>query len=181
MDFYLACKALHLIFVTTWFAGLFYLPRLFVYFVEAEKRPASERSVLQKQFKVMQNRLWYGITWPSCILAMGFGLGLLAQWEPEAITGWVLIKLGLVLLLFCYHLSLGRINRQLKNGVIAWTSEQLRLWNEVPVLFLLSIVVLAVFKRMFPLGYSLLALTGIALVFFAAVKIYKKLRKIQKV
>ena len=177
MDFYLACKALHLIFVITWFAGLFYLPRLFVYFVEAHGRPVSERSVLQEQFKVMQNRLWYGITWPSCLLAMGFGMGLLVQWEPSTISGWPLVKLGLVLVLFFYHLSLGRINRQLQNGVITWTSEQLRLWNEVPVLLLLSIVFLAVFKRTFPLGYSLTAFAFVAFVLFATVKIYKKLRK----
>ena len=181
MDIYLACKALHLIFVITWFAGLFYLPRLFVYFVEAQARPSHERSVLQSQFKVMQNRLWYGITWPSCILAMSFGMGLLAQWEPAAISGWPLVKLGLVLLLFFYHLSLGRINRQLQNGVITWTSMHLRLWNEVPVLLLLSIVCLAVFKRTFSLGYSLTAFALVAFVLFATVKIYKKLREIQKV
>ena len=181
MDAYLACKALHLIFVITWFAGLFYLPRLFVYFVEAENRPAPERSVLQNQFKVMQNRLWYGITWPSCILAISFGMGLLVHWEPGAISGWFLVKLGLVLILFCYHLSLGWINRQLQNGVISWTSLQLRYWNEVPVLLLLSIVCLAVFKRTFPLGYSLLAFAFVALVLFATVKIYKKLREAQKV
>ncbi len=181
MDFYLAGKALHLIFVITWFAGLFYLPRLFVYFVEAQARPSHERSILQGQFKVMQNRLWYGITWPSCILAMGFGVGLLVQWEPSTIAGWPLAKLGLVLLLFFYHLSLGRINRQLQNGVIFWTSEQLRLWNEVPVLFLLFIVFLAVFKRTFSLGYALLAFALVAFILFATVKIYKKLRETQKV
>ncbi len=178
VDFYLACKTLHLIFVVTWFSGLFYLPRLFVYFVEAQERPPQERQVLQEQFKIMQKRLWYGITWPSCLLAIAFGMGMFLQWNPAELYGWPLAKLGLVSLLFLYHLSLGAINRQLQRGAILWTPQQLRLWNEVPVLFLVSIVALVVFKRVFSLGYSLLGLACVALALLAAVKIYKRFRDV---
>ena len=71
---YLYPKALHIIFVVSWFAGLFYIIRLFIYHTEAEEKPESERKALQDQFKIMENRLWYIITWPAAILATVFGV-----------------------------------------------------------------------------------------------------------
>ena len=70
---YLVVKSLHIISVVTWFAGLFYMPRLFVYFAEAETKSEVEKTILQNQFKIMQKRLWYGITWPSSIVVLIFG------------------------------------------------------------------------------------------------------------
>ena len=96
-------KALHIIFIVTWFAGLFYLPRLFIYYVESEEHPNQQvAEALKEQFKIMQKRLWYGITWPSCILAIAFGSSMLHQWLPLADNPWLVVKLGLVFLLFLY-------------------------------------------------------------------------------
>ena len=101
-------KALHLIFIVTWFAGLFYIVRLFIYHAEAESKEEHERSVLQGQYKIMEKRLWYGITWPSMVLALVFGLWL-AEVNNLWFSPWFQAKLVLVLLLLLYHLECGRI------------------------------------------------------------------------
>ncbi len=177
MDVYLILKALHIIFVVTWFAGLFYLPRLFIYFIEAQDRPENERLVLQKQLRIMQKKLWYGITWPSCLLAISFGTGLISHWLPLAENPWLVVKLGFVALLFLYHLSLGKINRQLQKGILSWTSTQLRMWNEIPTVFLIGTVFLVVTKGIIPMSYGLLGLAALIMALMSAIKIYKKFRK----
>jgi len=83
-------KALHIIFVVTWFAGLFYIVRLFIYFAEAQEKPEPERSILQNQFRIMQKRLWYGITWPSAILTLIFGFSIVLPFASTIrfLVGW---------------------------------------------------------------------------------------------
>ena len=126
---YLYVKALHIIFVITWFAGLFYMVRLFVYSAEVNEKPEPERSILLKQFGLMQKRLWYGITWPSAILTLIFGtwIGILYRGLPT----WLLIKLFFVAGLFAYHIILHVIFKQQQKENFKWTSYQLRIWNEV--------------------------------------------------
>src|SRR4029078_7832406 len=103
-------KALHIIFVVTWFSGLFYIVRLFVYSAEASIKAEPERSILLKQFSIMQKRLWYGITWPSAILTLIFGIWL---WQLYgSLPAWLLVKLFFVVALFIYHLSLHIIFKQ---------------------------------------------------------------------
>jgi len=173
MYFYI--KALHIIFVVTWFAGLFYIVRLFVYSAESNEKPAPDRMILLKQFAVMQKRLWYGITWPSAILTLIFGtwMGLLYGSLPP----WLLVKLLFVLGLFIYHIFLHTIFRQQQKENFRWTSQQLRIWNEVATLFLVAIVMLAVVKQLISFVWGIGVLVAFAFLLFVAIKIYKRSRK----
>jgi putative membrane protein len=172
---YFYVKALHIIFVITWFAGLFYMVRLFVYSAEVNEKPEPERSILLKQFSLMQKRLWYGITWPSAILTLIFGtwIGLLYR----ALPTWLLIKLIFVAGLFIYHLILQRIFKQQQKENFKWTSYQLRIWNEVATVFLVAIVMLAVVKQLLSLVWGVGVLIVFSLLLLAAIRIYKRLRK----
>jgi putative membrane protein len=158
----------------TWFAGLFYIVRLFIYNREAQDQPEAERIVLQKQFSVMIRRLWLGITWPSCILTLILGtwLTILLGFIP----GWLAIKIILVFGLVLYHLSLQVIYLQQKRGVFKFTSSQLRMWNELATLFLVAIVLLVVAhsEMTFPWFVSGMLILAIVLIF--ATLIYKRIR-----
>ncbi len=169
-------KALHIIFVVTWFAGLFYLPRLFIYYTEAEERDEAAKKVLQDQFMIMQKRLWYGITWPSCILTVGFGLAMLHHWFPLSDNPWLMVKLGFVVFLLLYHISLGVIYKKFQRGLTPYTSTQLRIWNEVSTLFLVAIVFLVKLKDVLSMGYGLLGLVGLIVVLMSAIMVYRRLR-----
>lgn len=173
MYFYI--KALHIIFVVTWFSGLFYIVRLFVYSAEANEKPEPERSILLKQFSIMQKRLWYGITWPSAILTLIFGtwMGILYGSLPM----WLLIKLLFVAGLFIYHISLNVIFRQQRKENFKWTSQQLRMWNEMATVFLLCIVMLAVVKQLLSVAWALAVLIAFIAVLLLSIKVYKGLRK----
>src|ERR1044072_7535148 len=94
-------KALHIIFIVTWFSGLFYVVRLFIYNTEAGEKGAMEKTILRRQFAIMIRRLWFGITWPSAILTLIFGGWMLYLYG--SVPFWLRIKLGLVLALFLYH------------------------------------------------------------------------------
>src|SRR6056300_365311 len=102
MDF-LYIKALHIIFVVTWFAGLFYIVRLFIYQTEAENKLEPAKSILQTQYKLMSKRLWYIITWPSAILASIFAFWMLYQNPYYLSEPWMLVKLAFVLALYFYQ------------------------------------------------------------------------------
>jgi putative membrane protein len=172
---YFYVKALHIIFIVTWFSGLFYIVRLFVYTAEANDKTEPERSILLKQFGIMQKRLWYGITWPSAILTLIFGtwMGILYGSLPA----WLLTKLFFVVGLFAYHIFLHTIFRQQQKEIFRWSSQQLRMWNEVATIFLVAIVMLAVVKQLLSaaLGFGILIL--LIVVLLIAIKIYKRLRK----
>jgi protoporphyrinogen IX oxidase len=172
---YFYVKALHIIFIVTWFAGLFYMVRLFVYSSEANDKSEPERSILLKQFGLMQKRLWYGITWPSAILTLIFGtwIGIIYGSLPI----WLLVKLFFVVGLFVYHLSLQSIYSQQQKENFKWTSQRLRMWNEVATLFLIAIIMLAVVKQLLSLLWGVAALIAVTVLLLAAIKIYKKLRK----
>jgi putative membrane protein len=170
-------KALHIIFVVCWFAGLFYMPRLFIYHVEALARPVSERDILVAQFKIMQRRLWYGITWPSCILTALFGASMLHNFFPLTEHSWLMVKLGLVLGLFLYHLWLGYIYKKLRDGKPTLTSDQLRVANEAATLFLFAIVFLAVLKDLAQMGQGFVALIILSILLGLGIKLYRKKRQ----
>lgn len=169
-------KALHIIFVVTWFAGLFYIVRLFIYDVEANEKENDVRDILQKQFRIMERRLWYGITWPSAILTLitGFYLVYITGYYTSF---WMMLKFGFVILLFLYHLLCHRIYKQLQNNEIRWTSMKLRLWNELATLFLVSIVFIVVLKDALGLLYGMVGLLAVTIVLLVAIKLYKKSRK----
>jgi putative membrane protein len=132
-------KALHIVFMVTWFAGLFYLPRLFVYHAMAQDAPSIER------FRVMERKLYYGIMTPGAVLTVVFGLWLWLQWFRDA-GGWMVAKLALVGLLIGYHLWCGKLVRDFKRGHNRRSHVWYRWFNELPVLVLLAVVVLVVVK-----------------------------------
>ncbi|MFN4285286.1 MAG: CopD family protein [Lacibacter sp.] len=178
---YLYVKALHIIFIVTWFAGLFYMPRLLIYNTEANLKPNDERRVLQEQFGIMMRRLWFGITWPSAILTLIFGLWVLLESNLYRVltdTGgrWLLLKLIFVFFLYLYHFSLQRLLRQQIRGVFRYTSMQLRLWNEVATIFLVAVVLLVVVRQNMSVVWGVLGLFFLVLLFMLAIRIYKVLR-----
>ncbi len=171
---YLYVKALHIIFIVTWFAGLFYMVRLFIYNREAQDKPEAERIILQNQFSIMIKRLWMGITWPSCILTLILGTWLTVL--LGAVPGWLAIKIFLVFGLLLYHLSLHVIYNQQKKGVFKFTSSQLRLWNEAATLFLVAIVLLVIAHDQMTFPWFIGGLLIFTIVLVLATWIYKKLR-----
>lgn len=168
-------KALHIIFVVTWFSGLFYIVRLFIYNTEAGNRDPDAKEVLRSQFRIMIKRLWLGITWPSAILTAIFGGWM--WYLLGALPVWLMIKLCFVVGLFAYHFSLHGLYRQQMKGIFRFSSQQLRIWNEVATIFLVAIVMLAVVKESMSWlrGVTVLILLGIVLML--AIRIYKRLRK----
>jgi len=171
---YLYIKALHIIFIVTWFAGMFYMPRLFIYNTEAVERPQPERNILQKQFSMMMRRLWLGITWPSAALTLIFGPWI--WYLMGSFPQWLLIKLGFVIGLYAYHLTLHIIYRQQMRGVFKYSSQQLRIWNEVATIFLVAIVMLAVVKQNISVVWGIVGLIAFVILLMSAIKIYKLIR-----
>lgn len=173
---YLYLKALHIIFVTTWFAGLFYVIRLFIYFKEAEEKPENERLILQKQYALMSKRLWYIITWPSAILATLFAIGLLILQPVLFQQSWLHIKLTFVLFLFAYHWYCQIMYNQLKRGSLKFSSYSLRLWNEVATIILFACVFLVVLKTTLSWVFGVFGIIGISILLMLGIKLYKKIR-----
>ena len=168
---------LHIIFVVTWFAGLFYIVRLFIYHTEAEKKPEPERTILQSQYKIMERRLWYGITWPSAILTYVFGFTLLYTRFGWNIPAWLLIKLSFVFGLTLYHFQNHAIYRRLAKGKITWSSTQLRLWNELATVFLVAIVFIVTLQDTVSFLWGIIGLLLFAFMLWGAVMIYRKARQ----
>lgn len=167
-------KALHIIFVVTWFSGMFYIVRLFIYNTEANEKAESERSILQKQFSIMIKRLWFGITWPSAIITLILGPWMWYQWG--SFDKWLQIKLCFVVGLYIYHFTLHAIYKQEAKGVFKYTSGQLRIWNEVATIFLFAIVMIAAVKTAISIVHVLLGLAALMVVLMSAIKIYKQIR-----
>jgi putative membrane protein len=167
-------KAIHIIFVVTWFAGMFYMPRLFIYNAEAAERPEAEKKVLREQFQIMMTRLWYGITWPSAIATLVFGPWM--WFLLGALPRWLEIKLIFVLGLYIYHLSLHRIYREQVRGLFRYSSSQLRLWNEVATVFLFAIVFIATLKDSWSWIWGLVSVVCLMGVLMLAIRIYKRIR-----
>lgn len=173
---YLYLKALHIIFVVTWFAGLFYIVRLFIYHTEAQDQPHQERIALSNQFKIMQKRLWYGITWPSAFLVLIFGGSLLKDWMPLKDHPWLMVKLGFVTALYLYHILCGRIFKNLQKDQFTMSATKLRMWNEVATVFLVAIVFLVTLKSVIDMVWGIVGLIIFSLALLIAIKIYRKKR-----
>ena len=175
-DYYNYIKALHLIFVITWFAGLFYIPRLFIYHIEAQEKPSPEKEILSKQFKLMEKRLWYIITWPSAILATCFAIWLLIlmpQWLQQP---WMHIKLGFVVLLIAYHIKNHLIFKKFQNNNIRYSSNYMRIWNEGATLILFSVVFLVILKGTFNWIFGVVGIVVLGILLMLGIKIYKSIR-----
>ncbi len=174
---FLYLKSLHIIFVVTWFAGLFYIVRLFIYQTEAEKKPSPAKEILQTQYKLMSKRLWYIITWPSCILACGFAIWMLVQNPAYLAMSWMLIKLGFVGLLLLYQLFCQRIYSQLQQDIIKHSSFKLRMFNEVSTILLFAIVFLVVLQSTINWIWGVAGIIAVGALLMLGIKLYKGIRE----
>ncbi|WP_294820958.1 CopD family protein [uncultured Flavobacterium sp.] len=176
-EYYPYIKSLHLIFVITWFAGLFYIVRLFVYHIEANTKPSPEKEILIKQYQLMSYRLWYIITWPSAVLATIFAVSLLIitpQWLQQS---WMHVKLAFVLLLFLYHLKCHQIFKQLQRGEVRHTTGFMRLWNEGATIILFAVVFLVILKNAVNWIYGVIGIILFSILLMLGYKFYKRIRE----
>jgi len=170
-------KALHIIFVVTWFAGLFYIVRLFIYFAEAEEKEETAKSILQTQYKLMSKRLWYIITWPSAILASFFAFWMLYLEPSYLLMPWMHVKLSFVLALYFYHAGCQKIFVQQQKGIVKYTSFKLRIWNEVATILLFAIVFLVVLKSTISWIWGVVGIILFGVLMMLGIKLYKNIRK----
>ena len=176
MEYYNYIKSLHLIFVVTWFAGLFYEPRLFIYHIEASKKSSPAKEILENQLKIMSRRLWYIIAWPSAILATMFAIWLLVLMPGLLYQSWMLIKTVFIFLLYAYHLKTHQMFLELQRDEIRYSSNFMRIWNEGATLFLFAIVFLAIVKSAIDWVFMVLGTFGLIVLLIVAIKLYKRLR-----
>ena len=176
VDYYLYIKALHLIFVITYFAGLFYMPRLMVYLVEAAERPQSEADIIVPQLQLMMRRLWQIITIPSAVLGLIFGLWML--WMNPFLLGksWMLVKLVFVGLLILYHIKTHRFYKGFLYGNVQRSASFFRIWNEGATLILFAVIFLAILKDSIHWIFGLLGLFGLAFLLMLGIRLYKRHR-----
>ena len=169
-------KALHIIFVVTWFAGLFYMPRLFVYLVEAHEKSSPDREILGKQLGLMAKRLWKIIIAPSAVLCSLFAFWMLHKLPSLLDASWMQIKLGFIVLLYAYHIKTWMIYKQLKRGEYKYSSRFMRIWNEGATLILFAVIFLAVTKDATNWIYGVLGLVGLAILLMLGIRLYKKIQ-----
>ncbi len=165
-----------MIFVITWFVGLFYIPRLFIYHVEGLKKPKNEATILSAQFKIMERRLWYIITWPSAILSIIFAVWLLFLMPGWLAQSWMHLKLFFVVLLVAYHLKTHKMFLNFQKDNVNYSSMYLRIWNEGATLLLFAIVFLVILKDSLHWISGILGFVGLGIVLFLGIKLYKKTR-----
>jgi putative membrane protein len=175
MDLY-TYKALHLIFMVSWFAGLFYVVRLFIYHTESYERPEIEGKILQNQFQIMERKLWYIITWPAMILTLAFGVAMLVTEKSYLSMPWMHLKLLFVALLVVYHIYCHKLFRQFQRNERRLTSTQLRVFNEVATLILVAVVFIVVKKSALNWLYGTIGFFGVAVGLMIAIQWYKRLR-----
>ncbi|MBD2774246.1 protoporphyrinogen oxidase HemJ [Iningainema tapete] len=173
-------KAFHLVGIVVWFAGLFYLVRLFIYHVEANEEPEPARTILKKQYQVMEQRLYSIITTPGMLVTVAMAIGLLTT-EPQVLKEpWLHVKLLFVVLLIGYHHYCKRLMKQLAEDQCAWGSQQLRALNEAPTVMLVVIVLLAVFKNNLPTDITAWGIVGLVIAMAATIQLYAKKRRRDK-
>ena len=176
MEYYNYIKSLHLIFVVTWFAGLFYIPRLFVYQIEAFHKPSPDKEILGTQLKLMAKRLWNIITWPSAILATVFAIWLLVLQPVWLEQPWMHVKLLFVLLLIIYQLKTHQFYKQLQKDDVRKSSNFMRLWNEGATFILFAIVFLVILKSAINWVFGVMGIFVLGVLLMLGFKIYKNIR-----
>ena len=177
---YLYIKALHVIFVVCWFAGLFYMVRLFIYTKEAHEKEEPAKSILYAQLMLMQKKLWYIITWPAGIGTFIFGFWMLFLNPAILSFPWMWLKLIFVGLLALYHLQCDAYYKQQKSGIFKATSFKLRLFNELATIILVAVVFLVIVKSTGGLVWGMLGLFIFAALLVGGVYIYKRQRKVME-
>ncbi len=177
MEYYNYIKALHLIFVVTWFAGLFYIPRLFVYQIEAYHKPSPDKEILGEQLKLMAKRLWFIITWPSAILATIFAIWLLILQPVWLKQPWMHVKLTFVVLLYIYHYMTHVYYKQLQKDEVKKTSNFMRLWNEGATFILFAVVFLVILKSAINWVFGVIGIVVLGVLLMLGFNIYKRIRE----
>ncbi len=172
---YLWFKSLHIIGFVTWFAGLFYLVRLFVYHAEAKEKGGTALDVLHPQYSLMEWRLYYIITWPGMLITLIFGTAMVVL-NPAILTQWLLIKIALVFGLVLYHIYCRTLLIAFSKSENTPSNSILRLYNEVPTLLLVAIVLLAVMKNSLNAVTAFGLLAGLMVILMLGIKIYKRMR-----
>jgi len=168
--------AIHIIFIVCWFAGLFYMVRLFIYHTEAQEKPEPDRTILSNQFVIMEKKLWYIITVPSMVFVLAAGITMLIILPAWLQQPWMHLKLCFVAGLLVYHFICQRQMKQLEKGIFKWNSTKLRIWNEVATILLFAIVFLAVLKDSLNWIYGTFGLIALSILLMIAVKLYKRAR-----
>ncbi len=173
-------KAFHIIGVVVWFAGLFYLVRLFIYHIEAEQEPEPAKTILKNQYQIMEKRLYNIITTPGMLVTVACAIGLLVT-QPEFLKQtWLHYKLGFVALLLVYHYYCSRLMKQLAENRCKWTSKQMRAMNEAPTVLLVVIVMLVVFKNSLPTDLTAWVIFGLVLLMAVTIQLYARKRRLDK-
>ena len=177
---YLWFKTLHIVGVVVWFAGLFYLVRLFIYHVEANEFDKSVKEAFMAQYVLMEKRLANIITTPGMILTVTMASGLLYM-QPNVLSQfWMKLKLGFVFCLILYHFLCYRLMNQLENNTCNLSGQQLRALNELPTLLLVLVVMLVVFKTQFPTSAATWLIVGLVIFMAASIQLYARMRRLKK-
>lgn len=176
---YLWFKTLHIVGVVVWFAGLFYLVRLFIYHVEAAELDPPLRQAFEAQYAVMERRLANIITTPGMVVAVAMAVGLLLVEPIWLKQTWMHAKLAAVAGLIIYHWFCYRLMGQLQRGACNWTGRQLRALNELPTLLLVLVVMLVVFKNQFPTGAATWFLVALVVFMAASIQFYARWRRLR--
>jgi len=176
---YLWFKSLHIVGVVVWFAGLFYLVRLFIYHREADELEAPTRQAFQAQYALMERRLANIITTPGMAVAVAMAIGLLSVQPAWLKEGWMHAKLAVVGLLLAYHAFCYRLMGQLEAGSCRWSAKQLRALNELPTLLLVAAVLLVVFKNQFPTTRATWFLVALVVAMAASIQFYARWRRLR--
>ncbi|WP_036903706.1 MULTISPECIES: protoporphyrinogen oxidase HemJ [Prochlorococcus] len=175
---YLWFKALHIIGVVVWFAGLFYLVRLFIYHTEAKELSPDIKEAFDKQYSLMELRLANIITTPGMILTVTMAAGLLYMQPAWLNQLWMQAKLLFVLALLLYHFFCYRIMNKLQKNDCGWSGKQLRVLNELPTLLLVSVVMLVVFKNNFPTGAATWFIVALIIFMALSIQFYARYRRL---
>ncbi len=169
-------KSFHIVFVVSWFVGLFYMVRLFIYHVEAYEKPEPDRRILTTEYKRIQQLLWKIIMNTAAVLTIIMGVLMLLIRQDLIFRPWMQVKLALVLGLLVYHWKCGQMMRELEQDIVKWTSGQLRLWNELTTIFLLAIVLLVVLQNAFDWIWGIGGIILFGVILMMLVKLAKRLR-----
>ncbi|MBC1242102.1 membrane protein [Nostoc linckia z18] len=173
-------KAFHIVGFVVWFAGLFYLVRLFIYHVEANLEPEPARTILKNQYQIMEKRLYHIITNPGMYVTIAMAIGLIST-EPEVLKeGWLHIKLLFVAILIGYHHYCAHLIKKLAADQCAWSSQQLRALNEAPTVMLVAIVLLAIFKNNLPTDMAAWGIFAMIILMAVTIQLYAKKRRQDK-
>lgn len=173
-------KAFHIVGIVCWFAGMFYLPRLFVYHAEAAEQPEPARSILKSQYQVMEQRLYRIIMTPAMVLTLAMAIGLVTT-EPDVLKQpWLQIKMVCVAALVVYHHVCKRIMKKLAADECQMTGQQFRWFNEFPTVFFIITVMLAVFKNSLPMDATTWLIAALVVAMAATIQLYARKRRLDR-